>query len=123
MANKGTCKYCMNIVLFGEEIPNEQAEEHAIMMCDCPGARIHQRARKRQEKAKDNIELAIHETDEKVCEYLKQCVELVDRRNIVKITADNGRGVKITISKTNKDTIKVTKKVSKDVVYDEQIDR
>ena len=81
--------------------------------------RIHQRARKRQEKAKDNIELAIHETDEKVCEYLKQCVELVDRRNIVKITADNGRGVKITISKTNKDTIKVTKKVSKDVVYDE----
>ena len=119
MANKGTCKYCMNIVLFGEEIPNEQAEKHAIMMCDCPGARIHQRARKRQEKAKDNIELAIHETDEKVCEYLKQCVELVDRRNIVKITADNGRGVKITISKTNKDTIKVTKKVSKDVVYDE----
>lgn len=119
MTNKGTCKYCMNIVLFGEEIPNEQAEEHAIMMCDCPGARIHQRARKRQEKAKDNIELAIHETDEKVCEYLKQCVELVDRRNIAKITVNNGRGVTVTVSKTNKDTIKVTKKVSKDVVYDE----
>lgn len=119
MVNKGTCKYCMNTVFFGDEVQDEQAEEQAIMMCDCPGARIHQGARKRQEKAKDNIELAIHETDEKVCEYLKQCVELVDRRNIVKITADNGRGVKITISKTNKDTIKVTKKVSKDVVYDE----
>ena len=113
MANREICKYCRNLVLFGEEIPDERAEEHAIMMCDCQGAR------KRQEKAKDNIKLAINETDEEVCEYLKQCVELVDRRNIVKITADNGRGVKITISKTNKDTIKVTKKVSKDVVYDE----
>lgn len=119
MANREICKYCRNLVLFGEEIPDERAEEHAIMMCDCQGARIHQKARKRQEKAKDNIKLAINETDEEVCEYLKQCVELVDRRNIVKITADNGRGVKITISKTNKDTIKVTKKVSKDVVYDE----
>lgn len=119
MVNKGTCKYCMNTVFFGDEIPDEQAEERAIMMCDCKGARIYQTAKVRQEKAKDNIELAIHETDEAVCEYLKQCVELVDRRNIVKITADNGRGVKVTISKTNKDTIKVTKKVSKDVVYDE----
>lgn len=119
MTNKGTCKYCMNIVLFGEEIPDDQAEEHAIMMCDCQGARIHQRARERQEKAKNNIKLAIYETDEKVCEYLKQCVELVDQRTIAKITVDNGRGVKVTISKTNKDTIKVTKKVSKDMVYDE----
>lgn len=119
MANREICKYCRNLVLFGEEIPDEQAEEHAIMMCDCPGARVHQRARERQEKAKDNIELAIHETDEKVCEYLKQCVELVDQRTIAKITVDNERGVKVTISKTNKDTIKVTKKVSKDVVYDE----
>lgn len=97
MANREICKYCRNLVLFGEEIPDEQAEE----------------------KAKDNIELAIHETDEKVCEYLKQCVELVDRRNIAKITVNNGRGVTVTVSKTNKDTIKVAKKVSKDVVYDE----
>jgi hypothetical protein len=119
MANREICKYCRNLVLFGEEIPDEQAEEKAIMMCDCQGARIHQRARERQEKAKDNIELAIHETDEKVCEYLKQCVELVDRRNIAKITVNNGRGVTVTVSKTNKDTIKVAKKVSKDVVYDE----
>lgn len=81
MANREICKYCRNLVLFGEEIPDEQAEEHAIMMCDCQGARIHQRARERQEKAKDNIKLAINETDEEVCEYLKQCVELVDRRN------------------------------------------
>ena len=119
MANREICKYFRNLVLFGEEIPDEQAEEHAIMMCDCTGARIHQRARKRQEKAKDNIELAIHEIDQAVCEYLKECVELVDQRTITKITVDNGRGVKVTISKTNKDTIKVTKKVRKDVVYDE----
>lgn len=119
MANREICKYCRNLVLFGEEIPDERAEEHAIMMCDCQEARIHQRARERQEKAKDNIELAIHETDEKVCEYLKQCVELVDRRNIAKITVNNGRGVTVTVSKTNKGTIKVAKKVSKDVVYDE----
>ena len=44
MANREICKYCRNLVLFGEEIPDEQAEEHAIMMCDCTGARIHQRA-------------------------------------------------------------------------------
>lgn len=119
MTNRGTCKYCMNTIFFSEEIPDAQAEEHAIMMCDCKGARIYQTAKARQEKAKDNIELAIHETDEAVCEYLKQCVELVDQRTIAKITVDNGRGVKVTISKTNKDTIKVTKKVSKDVVYDE----
>lgn len=119
MTNKGTCRYCKNIVFFDDPVDDDESEEKAVTMCDCQGARIHQRARKRQEKAKDNIKLAINETDEEVCEYLKQCVELVDRRNIVKITADNGRGVKITISKTNKDTIKVTKKVSKDVVYDE----
>lgn len=67
MVNKGTCKYCMNTVFFGDEIPDEQAEERAIMMCDCKGARIYQTAKVRQEKAKDNIELAIHETDEAVC--------------------------------------------------------
>lgn len=27
MANKGTCKYCMNIVLFGEEVPDAPESE------------------------------------------------------------------------------------------------
>lgn len=108
-------EYC----IFDDPVDDDESEEKAVTMCDCNGARIWQRAKERQERAKDNIELAIHETDEKVCEYLKQCVELVDRRNIAKITVNNGRGVTVTVSKTNKDTIKVAKKVSKDVVYDE----
>ena len=119
MTNKGTCRYCKNIVFFDDPVDDDESEEKAVTMCDCNRARIWQRAKERQERAKDNIELAIHETDEKVCEYLKQCVELVDRRNIAKITVNNGRGVTVTVSKTNKDTIKVAKKVSKDVVYDE----
>lgn len=119
MTDTGTCRYCKNIILFDEKVSESEAKEKAVMLCDCAGARIWQRAKERQERAKDNIELAIHETDEKVCEYLKQCVELVDSKKIAKITVNNGRGVTVTVSKTNKDTIKVVKKISKDVVYDE----
>lgn len=116
---KGACRYCGQIVIIENAIDAGSAEEKATMQCKCEGAKAYKRTVKRREKAKDNIELAIHEIDEEVCDYLKQCVELVDRRRIASITVDTGKGVKVSVKKTLKDTIKVTKKISKDVVYDE----
>lgn len=119
LVNTGKCKYCNQIRMFSTDVEEEDAEKEATLECDCNGAKIFKQAEARREKAKDNIELAIYKIDEEVCEYAKKCVPLVDRGRIAKITVDLGTGIKLTVLKTNKGTIKVTKKISKDVIYDE----
>lgn len=119
LVNTGKCRYCGQIRMFDTQIEEEDAEREATLDCTCTGAKTFKQNEARREKAKDNIELAIYKIDQEVCEYTKQCVELVDRGRIAKITVDLGAGIKKAVLKTNKGTIKVTKKISKDVIYDE----
>ena len=113
------CRYCGQTVVIEDVECKKDAEEQATLQCRCEGAQKYNRALKRRDKARDNIELSMYKVDEAVCEYLKGCVDLVDNRKIGKITIDTGSGIKVSVTKTQKDTIKVTKKISKDVTYDE----
>ena len=116
---KGACRFCGQINMIDGAIDENEAEEQATLGCKCDGAKHYKNRKVKMEKAQDNIELALYKVDEKVCDYLKQCVDLVERQRIASITVDTGTGVKCTVRKTNKGTIKVVKKISKDVVYDE----
>lgn len=119
LVNTGKCRYCGQIRMFDTQIEEEDAEKEATLQCNCNLAKAFKQAEARRQKAKDNIELALKKIDEEACEYAKQCVELVDRQRIAKVTVDLGTGIKLTVLKTNKGTIKVAKKISKDVIYDE----
>lgn len=119
MTTTGTCMYCNQVIILDKEMEQKEADERAILLCKCEGAKHHKTIMARCEKARDNIELALYEVDEKACEYLKGCVELVAKHNIAKIVVDTGRNVKVTVSRTSKDTIKVQRKISKEVTFDE----
>ena len=34
MTNKGTCRYCKNIVFFDDSVDDDESEEKAVTMCD-----------------------------------------------------------------------------------------
>lgn len=119
MIDKAACRFCGQINMIDGAVDENEAEEQATLGCKCDGARVYRQRKERIEKAKDNIELALCKIDQEVCEYLKGCTELVERGRIGTITIDTGNGIKCTVKSTNKGTIKVVKKISKDVIYDE----
>lgn len=116
---KAACRFCGQIILIDDIADETEAEEQATLQCKCDGAKHYKNRLAKIEKAQDNIELALYKVDEKVCEYMKQCVDLVESQRIASITVDTGTGVKCSVRKTTKGTIKVVKKISKDVIYDE----
>lgn len=114
------CRYCgQTYDSMVETTDEEMAQECATMMCKCEGAKHYQNRRKREEKTKDNIDLALHEENERTAEFLKQGVPLILDYKLAKITVDTGAGQKVTISMTNKGNVKVDKTYTKKVVFDE----
>lgn len=114
------CRYCGQIYDSMVETEDENiAQECATMMCKCDGAKHYQNQKRREEKTKDNIDLALFEENEKAADFLKQGVPLILEHKLAKITIDTGNGQKVTVSMTNKGNMKVDKTSTKKVVFDE----
>lgn len=99
----GTCKYCGQVHHMNTtgQCTEEQLNDWATGMCDCPGAKVEKKRETTAEKARGNIEKLFREHYPVV-------------RNIIAgITVDTGHGIKGKVSLTGKGNVKVEQIVSK----------
>lgn len=119
---KGICRYCNQVILLEEsDITDLESEaaitEAAAMKCKCDDAKYYQRLEKRKEKTRNNIELAFHVSDENIEQIMKAAVEPMINYKIAKITIDNGKGLKGTMSMSSKGGIKVKASATKEAEF------
>ncbi|MCM1172100.1 MAG: hypothetical protein NC393_08220 [Clostridium sp.] len=119
---KGICRYCNQVILLDEsditDLESEDAiTEAAAMKCQCDGAKYYQWIAKREEKTKDNIELAFHENSEEIEQIMKAAVKPMLEDKITKITIDSGKGYKGTMNVNSKGAIKVKISATKEAEF------
>lgn len=104
----GACRYCGQIYQFETDgrATEEQLDKWAEEKCDCTGAEIDRKKRKRAEKAKEKLEelLGGNLTEER--EVMFQAIDLIVRDKIVKATIDVGNGIKLSAGVNAKGSIK-----------------
>lgn len=105
----GSCMYCGQTMILNTVGPasREQLDKWATEKCSCEKAKkVHERVRIKR-AAEDNIRNMFKEKYPETEAILQASLPYVESDAILKVSIDTGTGVKGTLSKTAKGTIKV----------------
>lgn len=116
------CRFCGQMIQIEtkDELTAQQAQEEAVMLCQCLEAREYQREKNRRERALENVRILFGEgalpekrASEGVVNILLAAVDEIYSGEIAKITIQTHEGVKASISQSSNGGISVERTETK----------
>lgn len=113
----GGCRFCGQIATMRalEEFTEEEMDELATEQCSCPEAGFYSVQKGQKERAHAKIEGLFEsgrEITEEEAEFLHSTVDPIVTEQLQKVTVEITETLKMTINKTAKGNVKITKKQS-----------
>lgn len=104
----GACHFCGQIYQFETDgrATEEQLDKWAAEKCDCTGAQLEIKHRKKAEKAKEKLDKLLGENFEEAKEILYAAIDQIMEHKLNKATLDIGNGIKLSVGVNTKGAIK-----------------
>lgn len=110
----GYCHFCKNSrMVETDETDQNILNALATEECDCPGATHQRKLNHEKETAEGIIDEYFTETYPEAAELLKASIEPIQKEKIKNITIQICPKIKAAITKTNKDSLKVSRTFTK----------
>ena len=106
----GYCKFCKNSVMVETEGDESQytLNDLATERCNCAGAAHYRKVKNEKESAIGIVEVLVNKTHPEAAELLKASIDYIQEDKIKSITIQACPKVKVSLTKTSKDSLKVT---------------
>ena len=110
----GFCKFCKQPRLVDTETNDEEIiNDLATEQCDCPGALRKRKMDEERSRACEIIENLFEESNPEAAELLKSAIEPIQKEKIKNISIQVCSKIKASITKTTKDSLRVTRTFTK----------
>ena len=106
----GYCKFCKNSIMVDadEDASQYTLNDLATEACKCAGAVHHRKLKHERETAIGIIDSIITQSRPEAAELLKNAIDYIQEDKIKSISIQACSKVKVSLTKTSKDSLKVT---------------